>query len=119
MISHYLALAVPIHGIWSTNDDIGNDNCYSTLYETPAVTSISKKARQMYPSERVLILIGIEFSDDFDPNKSIKYNRLSAWMKCMSISPPTNNLHGMTTTFPISFGFRESSHEVVGTVCTR
>ena len=114
IIAQYLALAVPIQEVWSLQHaDIADGAIYSTLYETPAVRSIVNRVQNQYPRENVLILLGIEFYDDFDPNNSIKCNRQSIWMKCMSISPPKNNLHGMTTTFPMSFGPKDRCHEVV------
>ena len=67
----------------------------------------------MYGKERILVLLGIEFSDDFDPNNSIKSNRQSIWMKCLTISPLCKNIHSMYNTFPISFGLKDKSHEII------
>ena len=65
---------------------------------------------QEYP---LVILFRFEFSDDFDPNSSIKSNRQSIWMKSLSISPPLNDLHRMTNTIPVSLGLKGEDHEIV------
>lgn len=70
-------------------------------------------AIKLYCGERVLVLLGIEFSDDFYPKKSIKSNRQSFWMKCPTISPPSHNFHGMTMTFPFSFSPKDNCHKIV------
>ena len=113
MIAHYLALDVPMHELWTDDEQVGCNNSYSNFYQSPSVTNIMENAKKLYCGERVLVLLGIEFSDDFDPNNSIKANRQSVWMKCLTISPPSHNLHGMTTTFPISFSQKDICHEVV------
>ena len=41
---------------------------YSNLYDSPTVHAIMNKSNDLYGDKNVLILIGIEFSDDFDPN---------------------------------------------------
>ena len=113
MIAHYLALGIPMHELWSDRKVDVKTCTYSNLYESPQVYRIVQNVVDLYHGERVLILLGIEFSDDFDPNNSVKNNRQKVWMKSLSISPPSNNLHGMTTTFPVSFGIKDNCHQIV------
>jgi len=47
----------------------------------------SSSKNWMEPERKRLILYLIEWSDDFDPAKSIKDNRGSAWIKSITISP--------------------------------
>lgn len=114
MISHFLALNVPLHEMWSNNNyekrTIKSD---SSIYNSKAVMEIMKKVENIYNRHSVLVLIGIEFSDDFDPNNSIKSNRQSVWMKSLTISPLTDKMHSMITTYPISFGLKNSNHQIV------
>ena len=77
----------------------------SSIYNSKAVIDIMKNVESMYEGN-VLVLIGIEFSHDFDPNNSIKSNRQSVWMKSLTISPIADKMHSMITTYPISFGLK-------------
>lgn len=113
MIGNYLASDIPMNEIWLDREPMVGTCRYSNLYDTPEVSHIVQDAAKLYCHERVLILLGIEFSDDFDPNNSVKKNRQCVWMKSMTISPPYLNLHGMTTTFPISFGVNDNFHQIV------
>ena len=47
--------------------------------------------------EKMLVLIGFEFSDEFEPNTT-KSNRQSIWMKSLSISPSPEHMNSMITT---------------------
>ena len=69
------------------------------------------------PLTEVLILFGIEFSDDFDPNNSVKNNRQPIWMKSLSISANYKYMHSMMTTYPISFALKGSNHQAVCGIC--
>ena len=114
MISHFMALNVRIHELW-TRKYVPNDEgkSFSNIYQSPAVNNIMQRVKNLYGDENILVLLGIEFSDDFDPNNSIKANRQSVWMKCVTVSPLSTDMHNMETTFPISFGPKGVSHEIV------
>ena len=49
---------------------------------------IYKNALKRFPHGNVLPLWIIEWSDDFDPNDSVKNNRGSIWLKTVTISVP-------------------------------
>ena len=60
-----------------------------------------------------LNLYALEWSDDFEPAKSIKCNRGNAWMKTITISPTMDNIHSGRNTYVIAIGSKKVSHEMV------
>jgi hypothetical protein len=55
-----------------------------------------------------------EWSDDADPNSSIKNNRGSLWFKSVTISPTREMIHSMSHTYPLAMGHKSADHEHVG-----
>jgi hypothetical protein len=76
-----------------------------------SVKSLSKN--WIEPEVKRLILFLIEWSDDFDPAKSIKDNRGSAWMKSITISPLHSSSEEFSNTYPIAIGRKADSHDAV------
>ena len=65
-------------------------------------------------TEQPIVLYFNEWSDDFDPSSSsTRNNRGSVWMKSVTISPPSHQLHSLQYTYPIAIGKKASSHESV------
>jgi hypothetical protein len=60
-----------------------------------------------------LVLYIIEWSDDFDPAKSIKDNRGSAWIKTVTIRPPHLKGNECSNTYVIAVGPKGDSHDAV------
>ena len=60
----------------------------------------------------VPILITL-WSDDFDPNKSIKCNRQSCWVKTVTIFTMDNHGNKVKGTYPLSLSLKGARHEVV------
>jgi hypothetical protein len=61
-----------------------------------------------------IITLFIKFwSDDFDPNKSIKANRQSVWIKTCTIFAMDNFGKKIQETYPISLSFKGSNHEII------
>ena len=54
-----------------------------------------------------------EWSDDFEPHVSIKGNHQASWVKVVMLSPPHEELHSLTHTYPIVIGLKGASHEAV------
>lgn len=65
------------------------------------------------PHVKRLVLHLIEWSDDFDPAKSIKDNRGSAWIKSVTISPLHSSRKEFTNTYPIAIGAKNDAHDEV------
>jgi hypothetical protein len=53
------------------------------------------------------------WSDDFDPNKSIKNNRQSVWIKTITIFTIDMNGKKRSSTYPLTLAMKGSQHEVV------
>ncbi len=56
----------------------------------------------------------IEWSDDADPNSSIKNNRGSMWFKSCTVSPTRDMIHSLSHTYPLAMGHKNADHEHVG-----
>ena len=61
-----------------------------------------------------LIPIFINFwSDDFDPNKSIKANRQSIWIKTATIFTMSEKGEKIKVTYPVSMALKKANHQCV------
>lgn len=113
MIGNFLSLNVDMHKIWlQSTDDIQHHINVSCIYDSQTVVDIMMRVCNLYGGEKVLVLIGIEFSDDFDPYTT-KTNRQSVWVKILRISPSRDRMHIMITTYPLSFGLKGQNHQIV------
>ena len=63
--------------------------------------------------ENVVVLLGIQWSDDFEPNTSSKTNRGSVWMKTVTFISDDIQLNNLKNTYPISLGLKSNDHDVV------
>ena len=53
------------------------------------------------------------WSDDFDPNKSIKANRQSIWIKTATIFTMSDKGDKIKITYPVSMALKKESHKCV------
>ena len=117
MIRHFLALGVNFHDLYANENTLTQHvNTCTSIYNSRSVSNLIEKVHDMYKDEKdheIILLLGFEFSDDFDPNSSIKSNRQSVWMKSLTVSPIMTNMHSMCTTFPVAFGLKDKDHSVV------
>ena len=58
-----------------------------------------------------LIILGILWSDDFDPNSSLKANRGSAWIKTLTFVTDDNNKNNVTNTYVLSIGNKNENYD--------
>jgi hypothetical protein len=61
----------------------------------------------------LVVLFMKMWSDDFDPNKSIKSNRQSVWIKTLTLFAMTSDGKKIERTYPISLSSKGSDHEIV------
>jgi hypothetical protein len=54
-----------------------------------------------------------EWSDDFEPNDSVKSNRGSVWLKTLTVSPRFGSRHKLLHTYPLAIGGKKVDHEAV------
>ena len=63
--------------------------------------------------EDLIVLMGITWSDDFDPNSSIKANRGAVWIKTLTFVSTSFSENKVQDTYPISIGLKEVSHDII------
>jgi hypothetical protein len=54
-----------------------------------------------------------EWSDDFEPNDSIKGSQGSVWIKTLTVSPSPETRHQAQHTYPLALGRKNADHEPV------
>jgi len=64
-------------------------------------------------SEPFLCLYITEWSDGFEPSISTKANRGSCWIKTVTISPMSKDIHNLSNTYPIAISRDNVSHECI------
>jgi hypothetical protein len=71
---------------------------------------LSRATNQHIPIIPIFIII---WSDDFDPNKSIKNNRQSVWIKTTTIFTIDMNGEKISSTYPLTLSLKGMDHDVV------
>ena len=64
-------------------------------------------------NEDIIIILGILWSDDFDPNSSLKSNRGSAWVKTLTLISDDKKCNDETNTYTISLGHKGYDHDKI------
>ena len=54
----------------------------------------------------LLVIIGIQWSDDFDPKSSSKINRESVWMKTLTFLTEDSHKNMLEDTYPMMIGLK-------------
>ena len=65
------------------------------------------------PSDNLMVLMGLSWSDDFDPNSSIKANRGAVWIRTVTFVTRSFKENRLDDTYAISIGLKEQSHDKV------
>ena len=63
-----------------------------------------------------MVLLGLQWSDDFERNSSSKSNRGSVWIKTVSFISDTLTKNDIVNTYPISIGNKAPNHDTVETL---
>ena len=90
------------------------DEMISCITESKRAYEIYNKAHQMYcenNSNEILVILGLLWSDDFDPNTSIKSNRGSVWIKTLTFVAENTRTNDERDAYPISMGLKSNNHE--------
>ena len=61
----------------------------------------------------ILVLLGVQWSDDFEPNGSSKSNRGSVWIKTVTFISSSTSKNKLSDTYPISIGLKASDHNEI------
>ena len=94
----------------------GNQNCVSCITESKMAQAILHRAHTINSNvkpENVLTILGVQWSDAFDPNSSIKSNRGAVWIKTVTFISETYNENRRNDTVPIAIGLKSNSHDIV------
>lgn len=103
-------------------DDIVNDHIIDkqmhifACNRTKEMISDAKERLEIASLENTfpLVPIFINFwSDDFDPNKSIKANRQSIWIKTATIFTMSEKGEKIKVTYPVSMALKKANHQCV------
>jgi len=95
-------------------------SCSSQTEQSIKINSKTTRAHEIwdaaalvYPDLSCLVVYLSVWSDDFEPNSSIKSNRQSCWLMSVTISPPEGMQHSLSYTYPIAIGKKEANHECI------
>ena len=76
---------------------------------------ITSRAKLLYGDdlENVLIMTGVQWSDDFEPNSLSKSLRGGVWIKTITFLSNNSESNSIRDTYPISISSKHISHDVV------
>ena len=97
----------------TTKQSCGKISC---ITQSIAATNIYKKAKAMHSNstnDELIVLLGIQWSDDCDPNSSIKSNRGSIWVKTVTFISEDFGKNDNADTYLISIGLKGFDHDEI------
>ena len=104
----------------NTPSYISNNNVTHNTVERIGECKIAKqiyrralKVNKNHPNEDIYCVLAIQWSDDFEPNNSIKSNRGSAWIKTLTFVSDDTNTNDISNTYPIAIGHKGMNHNVI------
>ena len=71
------------------------------------------KANLHVSTDNLIVLMGISWSDDFDPNSSIKANRGAVWIRTVTFISETFTDNTLEDTYTISIGLKSQCHDAI------
>ena len=96
---------------------INNPSRYiEKLIDSPIANFVFNRANKVNtginPND-ILVILGVQWSDDFEPNNSSKSNRGSLWIKTVSFISSSTSKNELSDTYPISIGLKSSQpHDI-------
>ena len=86
------------------------------LVDSPIAHQVYNRARNynkgVDPSD-LIVLMGVQWSDDFEPNGSSKSNRGSVWLKTLTFVSDSYSNNELSDTYPVSIGLKSDNHDVI------
>ena len=79
-------------------------NCITRSKMAKYVHNRAYQINHSIPKEDLLIIMGLQWSNDCDLNSSIKANRRSIWVKAMTIISQNFHDNGYNDTYPMYIG---------------
>ena len=86
------------------------------ISESKMAMEVMQRALRANPtvlSDDLVVVLGTQWSDDFEPNSSSKSNRGSVWMKTITFISDSNTNNDIVNTYPLSIGLKSSSHDCI------
>jgi hypothetical protein len=88
------------------------------IFKTSRVNEIINKAKTRLmnatiPQMPIIPLFITFWSDDFDPNKSIKNNRQSVWIKIITVFTISMEGDKISSTYPLTLAMKGKDHDIV------
>ena len=76
---------------------------------------IRQRAKNLYGNdlENILIMTGVQWSDDFEPNSLSKSLRGGVWIKTITFLSNNSESNSIRDTYPISIGAKHICHDVI------
>jgi len=77
---------------------------------------ISRRAKYCYidvSSDNLVVMTGISWSDDFEPNSMSKANRGSVWVKTLTFTSSNLYSNSLENTYPISIASKNDNHDEI------
>ena len=71
------------------------------------------KANPNVLPDNLIVLMGISWSDDFDPNSSIKANRGAVWIRTVTFISQSFSDNTLEDTYTISIGLKNKCHDAI------
>ena len=87
-----------------------NSNVITSISDSKICKEVYDRAYMMnhdIPKEDIIVLLGISWSDDFDPNSSIKANRGGVWIRTVTFISDTFCENKLEDTYTISIGLKK------------
>ena len=84
------------------------------LIDSPIANIVFDRATKVNPgvnTNNILVILGVQWSDDFEPNSSSKSNRGSVWIKTVSFISSSTSKNELSDTYPISIRLKASEHQ--------
>ena len=87
------------------------NSCSSISVSAAAIAAqkIAYLANNDLNIENVITLLGVQWSDAFDPNSSIKSNRGAVWIKTLTFGSELYECNKPDDTFVISIGLKSNN----------
>ena len=71
------------------------------------------KCNRETSKDNLLVILGIQWSDGFEPNTSSKTNRGSVWLKTLTFLSDDFKTNNLKNTYAISIGLKSVDHDAV------
>ena len=99
--------------IIDNNITTNNMHIFNSIRVKEIINNAMERVKNVDNQLPIIPLFLTLWSDDFDPNKSIKSNRQSVWIKTITIFTIDMNGKKRSSTYPLTLAMKGSQHEVV------